>query len=64
MNRLKVWCDFCGDLINEDEENSCVIYKPIHGDTLVFCNSDHMDEFMTEYIFDAYIDYQGRLIED
>lgn len=64
MTRLKVWCDECGELINENEENSCVIYKTTFDDTLIFCDSDCLESFIKEYTKDSYIDYHGRLVED
>lgn len=63
-NILKVYCDACGELINENEENSCVVYKPIQGETLIFCDSDHFNEFIKEFLQDAYIGYDGSIIED
>lgn len=62
--RLKVWCDRCGELINENDENNCVIYKPIRDDVLVFCDNECCDEFIKEFITSATINYKGVITED
>lgn len=65
MNNIcNVWCDECGNLINENEENSCVVYKQVKGETLVFCSDDCMDDFIKERIEYVYIDINGVIIED
>lgn len=64
MSRINVWCDSCGELINENEENRCVVYKPLMSETLCFCNDDCLNDFVREYSEDRYMDIKGRLIED
>lgn len=64
MNRINVYCDYCGELINENENNNCVVYKPIHGETLIFCDDNCHNDFIKEFTKDAYVDYSGRIIED
>lgn len=62
--KINIYCDNCYNLINEDEENSCVVYKPIKDETLVFCCDDCLNDFIKEFTTDAYIDIHGKIIED
>ena len=44
--RDKIYCDFCGNIINDEFEEVSFLLLEIACDTFLFCDEDCMDKYI------------------
>ena len=59
--RDKVYCDFCGNIINDDYSEVPMIMLELPNDTFLFCDEDCMNKYIEECTFVKYVDYEGKI---
>ena len=60
--RDKVYCDFCGNIINDEIEEVPIIILELASETLLFCdNDDCMRKYINECTLEKYVDYEGNI---
>ena len=59
--RDKIYCDFCGNIINDEVEEVPFHLLEIACDTFLFCDEDCMNKYIKECTFVKYVNYEGKI---
>ena len=60
--RDNIYCDFCGNIINDESEEVPIIILELANETLLFCdNDDCMRKYINECTLEKYVDYEGNI---
>lgn len=59
--RDKIYCDFCGNIINDEIEEVPIIILELASETLLFCDEDCQRKYINECTLEKYVDYEGNI---
>ena len=61
MQKL-IWCDQCGNLINENEDGCEIYFLDLPNDRYLFCSEDCRDNYLKEECFsEGYVYPNGKI---